>query len=301
MYLARHQTGGKPPQEEPFDIVEAFVKASYARDYKQAYQQISSVDQRVMEEWDYASQHRNLSGFALELAKKLAGDMDIWVIDRKLNLDQHHYSVGYKVRVYEEVPSPPADWDEDKLNALSRGEQERFVERLERFKTNGNMITITGQETFDLVLEQGRWKIFFDWASRTRIKFRVALPQRAGLDVRVLHNDFFAKQDEPFTIVFTIKNISKHQLVARIVHHVEPKDMEDHVYMIACGALRPLVLQPGEDRELSSAYLLKDGARAGAPLGITYQFNVEALSSIPGPAPKTTETTRMQLKAAAPS
>jgi hypothetical protein len=301
MYIARHQTGGKPLQEEPFHIVEAFVKASYARDYKQAYQQISSVDQRVMDERDYASQHRNLSGFALELAKKLAGDMDIWVIDRKLNLDQAHYSVGYKVRVYEEVPSPPADWDEDKLNALSRAEQERFVERLERFKINGNMITITGQETFDLALEQGRWKIFFDWASRTRIKFRVALSERAGLDARVLHNDFFAKQDEPFTIVFKIKNISNHQLVARIVHHVEPKDMEDHVDMIACGALRPLVLQPGEERELSSAYLLKDGARTGAPFGITYQFNVEALSSTPGPAPKTTATTRMPLKAAAPS
>jgi hypothetical protein len=226
MYIARHQTGGKPPQQEgPFDIVQAFVKASYARDYKQASQQISSVDQRVMDEWDYASEHGKLSGFALELAKKLAGDMDIWLIDRKINLDQAHYSVGYKIRVYEEVPSPPADWDEDKLNALSRAEQERFVERLQRFKTNGKMITITGRETFDLVLEQGRWKIFFDWATRTRIKFRVALPQRAGLDVRVLHNDFFAKQDEPFTIVFMIKNISKHQLLARIVHHVEPKDM----------------------------------------------------------------------------
>jgi hypothetical protein len=45
MYIARHQTGGKPLQEEPFHIVAAFVKASYARDYKQAYQQISSVDQ----------------------------------------------------------------------------------------------------------------------------------------------------------------------------------------------------------------------------------------------------------------
>ena len=70
MYIARHQTGGKPPQEGPFDIVQAFVKASYARDYKQAYQQISSVDQRVMDEWDYASGHGNLSGFALELKRK---------------------------------------------------------------------------------------------------------------------------------------------------------------------------------------------------------------------------------------
>ena len=63
--------------------------------------------------------------------------------------------------------------------------------------------------------------------------------------------------------------------MARIVHHIEPRDMENHLDMIACGALRPLALQPGEVQQISSAYLIKDGIRAGEKIDITYEFKLE--------------------------
>ena len=283
VYLANHR-GGRPLREEPLHIVMAYVKASYARDYKQAYDQISSMDKQVMDERDYTSQYVSFTGFALELARKLAGDMDIWVVNQKVNSDLAHYTVEYKIPLSVEVSSVPDDWDQDKLNALSRAEQERFLERLARSKGDGKMITITGKETFDLVRDQGRWKIFFDWASRARIKFNVITPHAAGIDIRVHRNKFLAKQDEPFTTAFRIKNISNRPLVAQIVHHIEPPQMENHIDMIMCGALRPLMLQPGEDRELSSAYILRDGAGESAPLTITYEFKMEPTSSTPPPA-----------------
>jgi hypothetical protein len=53
--------------------------------------------------------------------------------------------------------------------------------------------------------------------------------------------------------------------------------MENHLDMIACGALRPLALQPGDVQQISSAYLIKDGIRAGEKIDITYEFKLESL------------------------
>ena len=89
------------------------------------------------------------------------------------------------------------------------------------------------------------------------------------------------KKTNPSRSISKIKNRSKRPIVARIVHHVEPRDMENHIDMIACGALRPLALQPGEVQEISSAYLIKDGLATGTKIGITYEFKLE-----PFPAPK---------------
>ena len=73
--------GAKPPQPEPIDAVKAYLKASYARDYKNAYRYISSQDQIVWNEKSYASQSESFTGFALSLARNLADSMEVWVIE----------------------------------------------------------------------------------------------------------------------------------------------------------------------------------------------------------------------------
>ena len=54
--------------------------------------------------------------------------------------------------------------------------------------------------------------------------------------------------------------------------------MEDYLDMIACGALRPLALQPGRSQQISSAYLIKDGIRADKKIAIIYEFKLESLA-----------------------
>ena len=95
------------------------------------------------------------------------------------------------------------------------------------------------------------------------------------------------KKDEPFQVDLKIKNRSKQTIVARIVHHIEPQDMENHIDMIACGALRPLELQPGDVQEISSAYLIKEGLATGSTIGITYEFKLEPFPTPPSAYSKT--------------
>jgi Cytochrome c oxidase assembly protein CtaG/Cox11 len=273
--------GAKPPQVEPIDVVKAYLKASYARDYQNAYRYISSQDQLVWNEKSYASQSESFTGLALELARTIAASMEVWIIEAQLGPDRAHYKIGYRVPTADELSSLLFDWDPGKLNALSRPRREQLLETLEKLKKDGKMIMIEGQETIDLVSETGGWKVFLDWASGIKVTLKADSAPSAEVEARFVQNELIVKKDEPFQVDLKIKNRSKQPIVARIVHRVEPREMENHTDMIACGALRPLALQPGEVQEISSAYLIKDGLTTGTKVGITYEFKLE-----PFPAPK---------------
>jgi hypothetical protein len=198
---------------------------------------------------------------------------------REISPQRARYTVGYRVLTADELSSLLFDWDPDKLNALSPPLREQLLANLEKLKKDEKMITIKGQETFDLIADRGRWKIFYDWASGTKVKFNISLPPSAAIDARLLSNQLVVKKAEPFQISLKIKNRGQQAVLARIVHHVEPQNMENNIDMIACGALQPLELQPGEIQEISSAYVVTDGIRAGAKIAITYEFQVEPLPS----------------------
>ena len=269
--------GAKPPQVEPIDVVKAYLKANYARDYQNAYRYISSQDQLVWNEKSYASQSEGFTGFALELAQTLAASMEVWVIEKQLSSNRAHYKIGYRVPTADELSALLLDWEPAKLNALSRPRQEQLLETLGKMKKDDKMIMIEGQETIDLVADKGGWKVFLDWASGIRITLKADSAPSTEVEARFVQNELIVKKDEPFQIDLKIKNRSKRPIVARIVHHVEPRDMESHIDMIACGALGPLALQPGDVQQISSAYLIRDGIQAGEKIDITYEFKLESL------------------------
>jgi hypothetical protein len=280
LYL--HSAGAKPAREEPFEVVKAYLKASYARDSAAAYRYISSVDQQVWDESSYASQYGNFTGFALDLARKLADSMEIWVMEQRAEAEQVYYKIGYSVPAADELASLLFDWDPDKLNALSLPQQQELLKTLEKTLKDGKMITIKGQESFNLIPDQQRWKIFYDWASGTKVGFNITLPPSAGIDVQLLNSQFLVKREEAFQIVLKIKNRNQQPVLARIIHDVEPADMADSIDMIACGALQPLTLEPGSVQEISSAYIIGDETRAGKKIAITYDFQVEPILSQKG-------------------
>jgi cytochrome c oxidase assembly protein Cox11 len=272
-----HSAGAKPAPSEPFEVIKAYLKASYARDYHNAYQYISSFDQGVWDKKSYVLQHGSFSGFALELAEKLAESMEIWVIDRKLSGDRAYYKIGYRAPTADELSSFLFDWDPDKLNALSRPQQEQLLGTVGKMKKDGKMIMIEGQETFDLVSNKDRWKIFLDWASGIKVALKTDIDPSAGIEARFVQSELVVKKNEPFQIDLKIKNRSRRPIVARIIHHIEPQRLTDNIDMIACGALQPLELQPGEVREFSSAYLITEELGPGNKIAITYEFNLEFL------------------------
>jgi hypothetical protein len=287
-----------PTREDPLEVVKAYLKASYARDSATAYRYISSRDQQVWDESSYAAQYGNFTGFALDLARKLADSMEIWVMEQRVEAEQVYYKIGYSVPAADELASLLFDWDPDKLNALSQPQQQELLKNLEKTLKDGKMITIKGQESFNLIADQQYWKIFYDWASGTKVGFNIKLPPAAGIDVQLLNSQFLVKREEAFQIVLKIKNRNQQPVLARIIHDVEPADTADSIDMIACGALQPLTLEPGNIQEISSAYMIKDETRAGTKIAITYEFQLESLVSQKGGYSKTNSVNRIRKNAA---
>jgi hypothetical protein len=264
--------------EDPLDVARSYLQAIHAQDHLEAYRHISAADRRVANQADYAEGHRSLSGFALQLAKIVAAQTEFRLVEQEISGERARLTINYKVPATDELSSLLLNWDEDKLDALSRAGRQRIIGVLENMNKARNVITTEGRETFNLINEDGRWKIFLDWASGIQVSFDAALPANSAVEVDVLKRKLFAGVDEPFQTNLKLRNRSKREVIARIEHRIEPIEYAGHIAMIACGFLRPLTLQPGEEREVSSAYLLDPGLPKNTAFRITFQFNLASAS-----------------------
>jgi hypothetical protein len=271
----------EPSRQAPIEVVKAYLQAIQARDARSAYRYISFADRSVRDESTYVRSKENFTGFALTLAKRLAGDINIWVTEQNLGAAKAGLTVGYRLPTGDEISSQLYDWNPDKLNGLSGAEQKAVLEALEKVAKSGKMIAIEGRETFDLVLEKDGWKIFFDWRSHHRVVFKASQPQGAQLAVHFLRNDFLVKNEEPFQVDFQVTNRFHRDTVVKLDHLFEPRRLEKNIDMIACGSLLPLRLRPGETQQISSSYLLRGPLPTKSQLAIIYDFR-----SLPGTAKK---------------
>lgn len=261
-----------PSGEKPIAVIKAYLKATHAHDFRSAYRHISSIDRRIRDENVYLRSEATFSGFALELAKKLADNMEVWVLEEKLGTAKASYHIGYRVPAADEITPQLLDWNPDKLNALSASEQGRLLKVVEGLKNRRQLIALEGQETFDLVLEKSSWRIFLDWPSRARILFEARQPRSRELEVKFLRNDFLVKIDDPFQIDFTIKNRTDHNLNITLNHLFEPKRSGENADMIACGSLAPLRLAPRSTQSLSTNYIFRGPMPKSSRLSIIYDF-----------------------------
>ena len=63
--------------QDPTVVLQTYLRATYARDYIDAYRFISSADRKVRDLNRYAQQRGPFAGFTLELARKLSESMEI--------------------------------------------------------------------------------------------------------------------------------------------------------------------------------------------------------------------------------
>jgi hypothetical protein len=258
----------------PIDVAKGYLQATLGRDAGTAYRYISSLDRNLRDENTYLRSQDNFSAFALELAKRLAADMEVWVIEQRLGTTKARLDVGYRLPTGDEISPQLLDWNPDKLNRLSPAEHSAVVAAWEKVKKSGKMIIIEGRETFDLVRETDGWKIFLDWRSQHRVMFKTSRQTPAQLDVKFLRNDLLVKSEAPFQIDFRVTNRTDRELVVKLKHLFEPQRSEKNIDMIACGSLLPLRLRPHETHDISSSYLLRGNLPASAQFAIVYDFDL---------------------------
>jgi hypothetical protein len=271
---ARSESAMDARLHAPIGVVRAYLQAVHGRDFDTAYGYVSARDRSVREKNVYLRAHESFTGFASDLARRLAAGMEVWPLEQKLAPSKAQLEVGYRAPTADELAAQLLDWNPAKLNALSPVQQSALFGALSQLQDSGKMITIEGRDRFDLVREKHGWRIFFDWSAHHRVVFKNSRNDRQDLEVRFLRNDLFVKREEPFQIDLTVTNRTDRAFDVKLNHLFEPRETEKNVDMIACGSLAPLRLRPQEAQKISSVYLLRGNLPGKAPIAIVYDFNV---------------------------
>lgn len=262
--------------DRPRAILDAYLRATYARNFAAAYDYLSSADRQVRPRRNYVDSQGAYSGFTLEVAEQLAGFVEIWLIDRQESGGRLVIKVGYRVPAPAELNDLLFDWDETRLNALSKERQKALLAELNARRKAGKLLNIEGQETIELIEEAEGWKIFLDWAAGTRVLLASKLSDGNKLEVRLAAAEVMAKSDELFLVNVKIKNPSAHAVTFTVSHLLEPPAIADDLQLVECGLLTPTTLTPQQEKEFAMAYLLDGSAgKSHREVRLTYEFTLK--------------------------
>jgi len=266
----------RSPAAEPVQTLARYLRALYARDFKQAYRFISAKDKQLKAEKVYLREQGSFRGFALEVARKLAQDITIRPAGFSSESDRTRVKVMFKLPDANSLAPLLMDWDEDRLNALSSVEKQKLRATIAKLQHSGKIKMIEGEEEFVLVKEGNEWKLFLDWSKGLRVTFGASVPADGSIEAQPLTPETIVRTSEPFSITYRVKNRSQKMLSTRIIHKIEPEELKPYLDIVQCALLIPVKLLPGRESEYSTTYLIRPDLPSGSrEINITYEFKVE--------------------------
>ena len=265
----------EPNLQDPTRVIQGYLRATYARDYIDAYHYISFADQRVKDVNRYAQQRGAFMGFALDATKKLASAIEIKSSQKEVAPDRIQAVAKIRIPEPSTVSSLLLNWDPGRLNLLGASDRAQVIDSLDKKQRSGSLKMIEVEENLELVKESDEWRIFLNWAAGVTIPFRVLLSNATDLDVTLSKNEVVVQPGEFFEIYLKMKNRSKQPVVARIGHLVEPQEVENFFDFVECGFLLPVTLEPGKEQEYYARYLIRESIPEGVhQLNLTYDFTL---------------------------
>jgi hypothetical protein len=273
-FLGIAQAGEALNLQDPVSVAVAYLRATYARDYIDAYRYLSSEDRRVKDLNRYVQQKGAYYGFTLEAAKKLAEFIDIKPTTKPESQNRVQVIAHFKAPDLGKISPLVLGWNTYQLNLLPVGERKRIIENIERKNHERALEMNEGEEKLELIRDGNEWRIFLNWAAGVKIPFRLVLSAAPELEVNVSPREVAIQPGDVFEVFLKIKNRSSRPLIARIGHLVEPQAVADYFDFVECGFLLPVTLQPGE-QEYSGRYMLRGSIPDSVhQLSLTYDFKL---------------------------
>jgi hypothetical protein len=260
---------------EPVQVIEAYLRATHARDFAAAYRLISTEDRKVRDLDRYVRQRGAYSGFTLEVAKKLSESVAVKAVQRKTTSGRLHALIRYRIPDRQVIAPVLLNWDPYRLNALGTAERSRILEALDQKQRDGSLAMAEGEEPFELIKEGSQWRIFLNWAAGVTIPLRLDLSKTNDLEVSLSRKEVTLQPGEIFEIWLKIKNKTQQAVTARIGHLVEPVHSANYLDFVQCGFLLPVTIPPDTEQEYSGSYLLRGNLPEGVrQLNLTYDFRI---------------------------
>lgn len=258
---------------EIHQVLERYLRASYARDFTEAYSYISAADRRLKDERSYVRERAGFGGFALETARQLAGYMETSVLEHRIAGQRAYVKLSAKVPDPAKVAPLVYDWDDERLERLPSTERKALSSRLEALRRERKLEGSESAEQFELVKEAGGWKVFLNLAAGKEVTFQTSIPPALSLEAQVKRTAIATRTGDNFTISLRIKNSGQQEVVTRIGHLVAPFEFRDYLDLIECGFLYPVKLPPGKEEEFTATYRIRDTLPDSVrKLSVTYAF-----------------------------
>ena len=258
-------------QQDAVVTLDRYVRATYARDYEEAYSHIATSDQRLKDRASYVRDRGTFSGFTLEIARVLASYIELNALETRVDAGQARIKIKFKVPDAGKLGPLLHGWDNDQLEGLSGTERRALLAAIDKLRLNHEIEMIAGEDVFELIKEDSSWKVVLNWASPVNVGFRTSIPSSVPVEARLPRSDVATRPGEIFKVVLNVKNTSQEQLFARIGHLVDPHGVRDYLDLVECGFLLPVRLAPGKEEEFVSTYLLRGNLPEGVrQLSVTY-------------------------------
>lgn len=253
-----HAAESNSDSQEIVTVLQRYIRANYARDYTLAYSYISAQDRRLKDERTYARERGAFEGFTLEAARRLAGYIEMTLLERRIDGDRAYIKVDLKAPDPEKIAPRVHGWDSERLERLSAAERKALLDTLEALHMARKLELHSGAETFELVKDKGQWKVFLNWAAGKQVTFQITLPPSLPVEARVQQHTVATRTGENFTISLQLKNNGRQEISTRIGHLVDPFEFRDYLDLIECGFLYPVKLPPGKEAEFTATYRIRE-------------------------------------------
>ncbi|MDE0030178.1 MAG: cytochrome c oxidase assembly protein [Deltaproteobacteria bacterium] len=257
-------------------LVSRYLKAVYAQDYAEAYRHVSKRDREAKSEADYLRENPSFTGAAAELARGLAQQIEVGPLSLETRGDSA--TVRFEISLPDanspELEKLFAGFDPDELNRLTAEQRGQILDAVARMARAGTLPVVTGEESLELLKEDGRWAVFHNWSDAVRVFFHAEVKEGLPWAFEPVQEMVLAQPGETLHAAYRARNLSDRTVTAKARHVDTPKEAAArYLDIIQCFCFLRQVLEPGRETELPLVFRVDwDTPRAHDEFHVTYQF-----------------------------
>lgn len=258
------------------DLVSRYLKAVYAQDYADAYRYVSRRDRAAKSEAAYLKEKPSFTGTAAELTRRLAERIEVGPVSAEVRGDSA--SVRFPVSLPDansaELQELFAGFDPDVLNRLTPEKRRHILASLDEMGRTGRLPAIEGEESLELLREDGRWAVFENWGEAVKVFFHAEVKEGLPWAFEPLQEMVLAPPGETLHASYRARNLSGRAVTGKARHVDTPKEAaEKHLRIIQCFCFLQETLKPGQEKELPLVFRVGwDVPRETREFHVTYQF-----------------------------
>ncbi len=258
------------------DLVSRYLKAVYAQDYAEAYRYVSKRDREAKSEADYLRENPSFTGASGELARGLAERIEVGPLSFTNRGDSA--TVRFDLRLPDanspELEKLFAGFDPDELNRLTPEQRRRILDAFAEMARAGSLPVVAGEESLELLKEDGRWTVFQNWSEAVRVFFHAEVKEGLPWAFEPVQGMVLAQPGETLHAAYRARNLSDRTVTAKARHVDTPKEAAaKYLDIIQCFCFLRQVLEPGQEKELPLVFRVDwDTPREHGEFHVTYQF-----------------------------